>query len=97
MRLGTGADSTPEGRKPVRTPGWTFMAIDRCYCHRIPFGDIRELAEKRGADFDELCKLTHCGTSCGLCIPYIRVVLKTGRTSLPVMSAEEFSKLMKST
>lgn len=70
------------------------MAIDRCYCLQIRFSDLKALAEKSGAGVDSLSKATGCGTGCGLCIPYIRVMLKTGQTDLPVLSPVEVNRLL---
>lgn len=61
------------------------MGVDRCVCRGVPFSRLIALARERGAGFDELQRLTGCGTGCGMCIPYIRVALATGRAELPVM------------
>jgi NAD(P)H-nitrite reductase large subunit len=59
--------------------------VDRCVCHNVMFAELLRLHRETGADLDRLQRLTRCGTSCGVCLPYIRVVLTTGRVRLPVM------------
>ena len=61
------------------------MGVDRCVCREVMFSRLIELARERGAGFDELQRLTGCGTGCGMCIPYIRVAVATGKPDLPVM------------
>jgi NAD(P)H-nitrite reductase large subunit len=65
------------------------MGVDRCVCREVLFSRLILLARERGAGFDELQRLTGCGTGCGMCIPYIRVALATGRGDLPVMELPE--------
>jgi bacterioferritin-associated ferredoxin len=55
------------------------------------FARLLELAAE-GADLDEMQRLTGCGTGCGLCIPYIRRALATGRARLPIMSGAELAR-----
>ncbi len=69
------------------------MAIDRCYCHQVLFRDLKVLAETTGAGLDQLCEQTKCGTGCGLCLPYLRVMLATGKTDLPVLSMADVERL----
>lgn len=59
--------------------------VDRCVCHQVTFADLIRLHRETGASLEQLQQLTHCGTSCGMCLPYIRVALATGRVRLPVM------------
>ncbi len=61
------------------------MGVDRCVCREVTFARLIALARERGMGFDELPRMTGCGTGCGMCIPYIRVALATGRSDLPVM------------
>lgn len=71
------------------------MTVDRCICHDVRFEAILELAEQGVTDLRELARRTGCGTGCGLCVPYIRIVLRTGQTVLPVMSASEFRAMVR--
>lgn len=61
------------------------VAVDRCVCHRVTFVQLKLLADRCGADLNELQRQSGCGTSCGCCVPYIRLMLTTGRTSFPVL------------
>jgi NAD(P)H-nitrite reductase large subunit len=71
------------------------MGIDRCYCHQVPFVLLKELSAIWGPDLERLCHITKCGTGCGMCRPYIRVMLRTGVTDLPVMPTEQFDRMMR--
>jgi NAD(P)H-nitrite reductase large subunit len=62
--------------------------VDRCVCHNVSFVELLRLHRETGADVGRLQELTKCGTSCGMCLPYIRVVLTSGRVRLPVMLSE---------
>ncbi|TVQ63563.1 MAG: (2Fe-2S)-binding protein [Phycisphaerales bacterium] len=70
------------------------MSVDRCMCHDVTFAELRELADRGAGDLQALARETGCGTGCGLCVPYIRVMLRTGQTVLPVMTASEFRALI---
>jgi bacterioferritin-associated ferredoxin len=67
--------------------------VDRCVCHQVLFAELLRVHREMGADLEELRKRTGCGTGCGLCIPYIKVALATGRERLPVMSDAELKRL----
>ena len=67
--------------------------VDRCVCREVSFARLVALHRETGADFDELQRLTTCGTGCGMCIPYIRVALRTGEVRLPVLSDAELKRL----
>lgn len=71
------------------------MAVDRCYCRGVPFVLLKELAALWGPDLDRLSDITGCGTGCGMCRPYIRLMLETGRTDLPVLSSQDFDRMMR--
>lgn len=70
------------------------MAVDRCTCKNVPFAQLKELADQRSeTSLLDLANETGCGTGCGLCIPYIRLMLETGQTNLPVLTREEYRRL----
>ena len=69
------------------------MPIDRCYCRDVTFADLKALAAREGADVDHLSERTGVGTGCGLCLPYLRVVLATGKTELPVLSGADVERI----
>jgi len=72
----------------------TSCAVNRCLCHDLSFEDLRGLAEEKGLDFEGLQTETDCSMGCGLCEPYVRLMLKTGKTEFPVLSAEEIEQVM---
>lgn len=67
--------------------------VDRCLCAGVTFEEFKRRAEKTGASLPELQKATGCGMGCGLCRPYLSLVLKTGRTRLPVLSPAQLRDL----
>ncbi len=74
------------------------MSVDRCVCHDVTFAALRALAKESDAragtvDADhavvehalkEIRRATGCTTGCGTCEPYIRLMLRTGRTRFAV-------------
>lgn len=61
------------------------MAVDRCICHKITFSEIKKIAEKNGySTIEELQKANISSTNCKLCQPYIKKMLKSGKTSFSV-------------
>lgn len=64
------------------------MQVDRCVCFDVSFERLKRHADAAGADFDRLQERFGCGRGCGLCIPYIRRMLETGETSIPLMGGE---------
>ncbi len=58
------------------------MPVDRCICHNISFRQIKEIAEEKGYhDIQELQAEKISSTNCKLCQPYVKEVLRTGKTS----------------
>lgn len=70
------------------------MPVDRCVCRKIAFAELLELSHHLGSDFDALARETQCGNGCGMCVPYIRLMLRTGRTSLPVMRPDDIKRML---
>jgi len=63
--------------------------VDRCICHDVRFTTLHDFAQSRDSCDNEdvviaIRRTFGCGSGCGLCVPYIREMLRTGRTSLPV-------------
>ena len=59
--------------------------ITHCVCHDVSFARLRRYAEEHeDVDFETLRRRFGCGTGCGLCIPYVRAMLHTGRTAFEV-------------
>ncbi len=63
------------------------MPVDRCVCHEISFAALKAEAERQGpnASIESLAKATGAGTGCGTCVPYLKLMLETGRTSFAVL------------
>lgn len=57
------------------------MHIDRCYCFQKTFAELQAVAEARDADsVAALQAHVTFGQRCRLCHPYVRRMLRTGRT-----------------
>ena len=55
--------------------------ISRCICHKKDFCELKEVADSRGfSSVEEFQAEKMAASSCGLCIPYLREVLRTGET-----------------
>lgn len=53
--------------------------VDRCICFNKTFEQIKKMADDRCyVNTKQVVLGTRCGTKCGLCIPYIRDMMKTG-------------------
>jgi len=69
------------------------MNIDRCYCYRKTFAELKAVAEVTGAgSVSDLQEHVTFGENCQLCHPYIRRMLKTGRITFDqVIEADDSS------
>jgi NAD(P)H-nitrite reductase large subunit len=67
--------------------------VDRCVCAEVTFRTLLELY-KSGVELDALKERTGCCTGCTTCEPYVRLTLKTGQTSFPVLSPRECAAAM---
>ena len=67
--------------------------VDRCLCAGVTFDEFKRRAAKTGASLPELHRATNCGMGCGLCRPYLALVLKTGKTRLPILSPAQVREL----
>lgn len=55
--------------------------VNKCICHSRDFSEIKErIEEKNYTTIDELQAEDFCSCSCGLCVPYIELMFKTGET-----------------
>ena len=55
--------------------------ITHCLCTGRSFAELLEQARRDGSDIDALMAVDRrCGRRCGLCRPYLRQALRTGRT-----------------
>ncbi|MFA6044333.1 MAG: hypothetical protein WC718_05065 [Phycisphaerales bacterium] len=71
------------------------MGVNRCICRNVPFAHIAAVAREVGNDLAILSEKTGCGTGCGMCLPYIKRMLQSGRTDVPVMTHREIEELLK--
>ncbi len=55
--------------------------VTRCICHDRTFEEIKEYAREYGySKISQLQNDRFCSCSCGLCIPYVEIVLESGQT-----------------
>lgn len=71
------------------------MPVTRCVCHDVTFAELKALTPEVGADLDALATRTGCGTGCGTCIPYIQLMLRTGRTEFPVLTGAQLAAALR--
>ena len=69
--------------KPVRA----------CLCYPHTFEAIKALAALRQwSTVREITDVLGCGSGCGLCRPYLTLLLQTGETAFAVLPAQEKSE-----
>jgi len=62
------------------------MAVYMCMCYPTTFEEIKEIAEeKRWKTVDDIGDGLGCGTGCGLCRPYLALMLQTGETEFEAL------------
>lgn len=55
--------------------------VNRCICYKKSFEEIGAYAKEKGyKTVSELKDEKYCCDSCGLCTPYVDIMLKTGKT-----------------
>jgi bacterioferritin-associated ferredoxin len=59
------------------------MPVDRCVCFNVTLAQLKQYAQEHQCGFDELQRVFGCGRGCSLCVPYVKAMLATGRTSFP--------------
>lgn len=88
-----------EGFALLRTRGtahckhWKWLVVHKCICYDVEFARVAELA-KGGKDFEQISQETGCCQGCGMCEPYVRYVIESGRVSLPVLKPHEVEAIM---
>jgi hypothetical protein len=61
--------------------------VDRCVCFDKKFSEMKLTAEKNNIkDINELKKYFLFGENCRLCIPYVELMLNTGKTEFEPMA-----------
>ncbi len=55
--------------------------VKECVCHNRNFSEIRQYASQNNINsLNELQDQNYCSNSCGLCAPYVEIILETGQT-----------------
>jgi len=57
------------------------VLVSRCICRGVEFADLLPRARAASWQLSDLIRETGCGGQCGLCRPYLRDMLLTGRTA----------------
>jgi hypothetical protein len=64
--------------------------VDRCICFNRTFSEMKEIAAKNNVKtITELKKYITFGENCKLCIPYVELMLKTGKTEFEPIIFDE--------
>ena len=62
------------------------VMVEQCVCHEVPFTSVAAFAANRTTTtLDDIREAFGCCGSCGMCRRYIRRVLETGETSVPLI------------
>ncbi|MEO1009050.1 MAG: (2Fe-2S)-binding protein [Planctomycetota bacterium] len=69
------------------------VRVDRCVCFDRSFEELRDVARTEDLSLDQLSERTNCCRGCGMCKPYVRVVLSTGRTSIPLLNGRTLNQI----
>lgn len=67
------------------------MTVDRCVCLNVPFSEMLSL-RAQGVTFTEIQERTGCCSGCGMCEPYVRLALATGKAELPVLRGRDLAR-----
>lgn len=70
------------------------MSVSMCVCHNITFDDLKGMALTDASTFETLRERTGCGSGCGMCEPYIRLMLKTGQTRFRPLTRLSIARVM---
>ena len=66
------------------------VMVEKCVCHDVPFKRVAAFAADRPeTTLDDVREAFGCSGSCGMCRQYIRRVLATGETSIPLILPAE--------
>jgi bacterioferritin-associated ferredoxin len=74
--------------------------VDRCICKRLTFKYLLKASRSMtppGAEtvsIHALADQTGVGQGCGMCVPYALVALKTNNARVPLLSVEEFERIL---
>lgn len=63
--------------------------VSQCLCFKVSFEKLKKIAQKTGAEtVEELQEHIRFGMNCQRCHPYVRLMLQTGLTDLPIIPEE---------
>lgn len=68
--------------------------VTHCICYDLSLEQLRDRARRDHLDLDGLKSATGCCTGCGMCEPYVRLMLKTGQTAIPILSPARCDAIM---
>ena len=71
------------------------MPVTHCVCRNLSFEELKSLAEREHLNYPRLREFTGCGTSCALCEPYVRLMLKTGRTRFRELTKLDIARILR--
>jgi NAD(P)H-nitrite reductase large subunit len=70
------------------------MPVTHCVCYNISFDELKGLSEREALrTLDELRERTKCCTGCGMCEPYVQLMLRTGQTRFRVLTPAGVRKI----
>ncbi|MGD1915779.1 MAG: bacterioferritin-associated ferredoxin [Phycisphaerales bacterium] len=69
------------------------VRVERCVCFNQSFEKLLEMSRQEDLSLEQLSDRTGCCTGCGMCKQYVRVVLSTGRTSIPLMNGRALREI----
>lgn len=62
--------------------------VRQCLCYPHTFAELKRLAEENGwQEVEEITEAVGCGSGCGLCRPYLALMLETGETAFEIRDA----------
>jgi len=60
--------------------------VNKCVCFKVSFEKLKKISDETGANsVEELQQHIDFGRNCKRCHPYVRLMLRTGQTDLPVI------------
>jgi len=65
------------------------VRVDRCVCTGLSFEQLRELSREHGDTLERLAQRTGATADCGMCRPYVKRCLLTGRTVFHELLGDE--------
>ncbi|QDU32304.1 hypothetical protein KS4_03360 [Poriferisphaera corsica] len=65
------------------------MNIDRCLCYKRLFADLSEKMNRRGLSLEQVMQETSVGSGCGLCVPYLYEMRRTGQVAFDRIISED--------